>query len=527
MRKPSRSKTKVRSLPGKPAAPIDLDVDETRAIAEACFGDLRLFIEEAWPVVVPAEPFQEGFHIDAICEHLEAVYKLQIRNLLINVPPRFGKSVCSSVGFPAWVWLRDPTRRFLYSSYAQDLSTRDSLATRQLIESKWYQSNWGSVYQLNRQDQNVKTRFENNVKGYRLATAVKGANTGEGGDIIVCDDPHNVKEAESEVVRTEAVRWWNEVMATRGNNPSTACRIVIMQRSHEKDLAGDILDKGGYEHLNLPMEYEAKVQITVPSTIGWTDPRKEEGELLWPKRFGQPELAQMKRSMGTYASAAQLQQRPAPREGGMFKRDKWKYYKVDPTLLLEGGGINDKCWSWDCAFKDLDDSDFVVGTAWARKGADFYLLHRIRDRMSFGGTKQAIKNGKAKFPSIGYVLVEDKANGTAVIDDLKHTVGGLVPIEPQGGKEARASVVEPYQEAGNIYLPDPSIAPWVEDFVAEFAAFPKGANDDQVDSTSQAIVWMLNRAVKGQGGIVKTYSKSWVQSHTAQGERPLRDPRYS
>lgn len=427
-------------------------------------------------------------------------------------------STSVSVMFPAWLWLRNAALRMLYSSYAQSLSTRDSVATRRLIDSPWYQGNWGYKFQI-AVDQNEKTRFENDKKGYRLATSVGGSNTGEGGDLIVCDDPHNVQEVESEIVRTSAIRWWNEVMSTRGNNPATVCRIIIMQRSHEEDLAGDVLNKGGFTHLNLPMEFESKFSKASP--ILWTDPRQDAGALLWPDRYTPEEVAAQKKRMGSYAYAAQYQQRPAPLEGGMFKRADWRFYKTDPALMLKDA--EDRCWSWDCAFKDLSTSDFVAGQAWMRKGANFYLLHQIRDRMSFSATKAAIKSGAAKFAEIGYKLVEDKANGTAVIDDLKSTVGGLVAIEPEGGKEARASVVEPYQEAGNIWLPDPSIAPWVEDYIEEFRVFPNGAYDDQVDATSQAIVWMLKRFNVKSGAVVASFIK------TAQRPRAevYYDPRYS
>ncbi len=173
-----------RPTVGAPVAAL-LDQNTPEAVLAAAASDsFRLFVEAAWPIVVPAEPFQANWHIDAICEHLEAVAALQIKNLLINVPPRFGKSTIVSVLFPAWLWARTPTLRLLYSSYAQSLSTRDALATRRLIESPWYQAQWGAVYRITT-DQNEKTRFENDQRGYRLATSVGGANTGEGGDLIV------------------------------------------------------------------------------------------------------------------------------------------------------------------------------------------------------------------------------------------------------------------------------------------------------------------------------------------------------
>lgn len=490
--------------------------DDEEVITLAAESDLRVFVEEAWPIVVPGDPFQSNWHIDAICEHLLALYELTIRDLLITIPPRFGKSTVSSVMFPSWLWIKDPTMRLLYSSYAQTLATRDSLATRRIIDSPWYQARWAGKFQIST-DQNEKMRFENNRKGYRLATSVGGANTGEGGDLIVCDDPHNVQEVISEVERDSGRRWWNEVMSTRGNNPRTRRRLVIMQRSHEEDLAGDILEKGGYTHLNLQMEFERK--FSFPTSIGWKDPRKEDGELLWSERFDKLFVENLKKTLGSYAAAAQLQQRPAPLEGGMFKRSWWKYYRGDPKLLLEGA--NDKCWSWDCAFKDLDDSDYVVGQLWMRKGADFYLLHQTRDHMSFTATKTSVRACANKFPSVGYKLVEDKANGTAVIDDLKHSVGGLVPVEPEGGKEARAWVVQPYVESGNVYLPEN--APWLEDYLEEFRIFPNGAHDDQVDATSQALVWLLKRFNVKSEGHVTSVTKTTMRPHV----EPYRDPRYA
>lgn len=216
---------------------------------------LHEFVQQAWHVLEPTTKYIDGWHIQAICEHLQAVSDGQIRDLLINVPPRHMKSLTVAVFWPCWVWLRDPQRRWLYSSYAQRLSTRDSLKCRRLIQSPWYQRNWGDRFQLTG-DQNEKTRFENDRTGVRLATSVNGSNTGEGAEIIVCDDPHNVRERESEIKREAVLTWWDEVMSTRLNNPKTGARVIVMQRLHERDLSGHVLEKGGWEHLCLPAEYE-------------------------------------------------------------------------------------------------------------------------------------------------------------------------------------------------------------------------------------------------------------------------------
>jgi hypothetical protein len=225
-----------------------LDDEIDRELAKR---SLREFVCLAWEIVEPSTPFVPGWHIDAIIEHLEAVTRGQIRNLLINVPPRHMKSLLVSVFWPAWEWIRFPERRWLYSSYAASLSTRDSVKCRRLIESPWYQRLFGSIFTLT-SDQNTKGRFDNNRSGYRLSTSVGGAVTGEGGDRIVCDDPHNVQEADSDSVRKGTLDWWDMVMSTRMNDPKTSSKVLVMQRCHQQDLSGHLLEQGGIEHLCLP-----------------------------------------------------------------------------------------------------------------------------------------------------------------------------------------------------------------------------------------------------------------------------------
>jgi predicted phage terminase large subunit-like protein len=204
--------------------------------------------------------------------------------------------------------------------------------------------------------------------------------------------------------------------------------------------------------------------------------------LLWPERFGQEEVEALKRTMGSYAAAGQLQQRPAPAAGGILKRHWWKFYREAPRPFSE------VIQSWDCAFKDTRTSDFVVGQVWGRHGADKYLLDQVRGRMDCPATIQAVKRLSEKWPQTQAKLVEDKANGPAVIATLKHEIVGLIAVNPEGGKEVRAHAVSPQIEAGNVYLPDPTIAPWIGGFLDECAAFPNGAYDDQVDAMSQALV---------------------------------------
>jgi len=439
---------------------------------------LREFVRQAWPVVEPATEFVSGWHLDAIYEHLEAVTRGQIHRLLISMPPRHMKSLAVSVFWPCWEWITHPERRWLFCSYAAGLAIRDSVKCRRMVESPWYRRRWLDRFVLT-SDQNEKSRFENDKSCYRSAIGVGGAATGEGGDRVVVDDPHNVREAESEIVRQGVLDWWDQVMSTRLNDPKSGAMVIVMQRVHESDLAGHVLQQGGYEELKLPAEYEGSQQVT---SIGWRDPRTEPGELLWPQRFGQEEVEALKRTMGSYAAAGQLQQRPSPAEGGILKRHWWKFYREAPRQFRE------VIQSWDCAFKDTRTSDFVVGQVWGRQGADKYLLDQVRGRMDCPATIQAVKRLSEKWPQAQAKLVEDKANGPAVIATLKHEIVGLIAVNPEGGKEVRAHAVSPQIEAGNVYLPDPTIAPWIGGFIDECAAFPNGAYDDQVDAMSQALV---------------------------------------
>ena len=483
------------SLLRRPGLLIEID-------AERAVRTLREFVRQAWLIVEPSTPFVPGFHIDAIIDHLEGVTRGQIRNLLINVPPRHMKSLLVSVFWPAWEWIAHPERRWLYSSYAASLSIRDSVKFRRLIESPWYQSRWGDRYVLT-SDQNTKVRVDNSRSGYRIATSVGGSATGEGGDRIVCDDPHNVQDVESDTVRKGTLDWFDIVMSSRVNDPKTSAMVVVMQRCHQQDLSGHLLEQGGWEHLCLPAEYEGSTRKT---SIGFSDPRKDIGELLWKERYGTPEIEDLKRRLGSYAAAGQLQQRPSPLGGGIFKRHWWRYWQppganLPPVVVQLPDGtyqsihavyrpqrVDEQIESWDCSFKDLETSDFVVGQVWGRVGADYFLGDQVRDRMDCPTTVKAVRQLSQRYPGSLAKLIEDKANGSAVIQMLQHEIPGILPVNPEGGKVARAMAVSPLVEAGNVYLPHPSIAPWVNDFTEECAAFPNGAHDDQVDAMTQALL---------------------------------------
>jgi len=468
---------------------------------------LKAFIQAAWSVVEPATAFIPGWHLDAISDHLEAVSKGQIRNLLINIPPRHMKSLAVSVFWPTWEWTFAPSVRWLFASYAESLSKRDSLKCRRLIDSLWYKAKFGHIFSLT-SDQNEKMRFENDKTGYRIATSVGGSGTGEGGNRIVVDDPHNATQAQSDTQRESALTWWDQTMATRLNDPQKDTKVIVMQRLHERDLSGHVLEQGGYEHLCLPAEYEPKTFI---SLIGWSDPRTQPGELLWPARFREQEITRLKRDLGSYAAAGQLQQRPSPAEGGMLKRFWWRYWKprgsdlggvmirmadgsyqtIEPVELPET--FDEILQSWDMSFKDATaakggDPDSVAGGVWGRLDANKYFLDLVCAQMDFPQTCSAVIALSQKWPNANAKLVEDKANGPAVIATLRNKIAGLIAVEPEGGKVARVNAVSPGIESGNVFIPHPLLYAWVDPFVEECAAFPNGAHDDRVDQMSQALV---------------------------------------
>jgi predicted phage terminase large subunit-like protein len=471
------------------------------------------FVQAAWHIVEPGSPFLDGLHIRTICDHVQAVVEGKIPRLLINVPPRHSKSTIVSVMLTPWVWARNPSKRFLFGSYSASLAQRDSVRARRIIESEWFRSFWPNVFL--KEDTNTKAEFENSSTGTRTCVSTGSATTGKGGDFLIIDDPLNALDADSEVEREKCITWFKESFSTRANS-SKAAFIVVMQRLHERDLSGFIVDeqKGlGWTHVCLPFEKEeeSKDQERKPNTLGWFDPRSE-GQVLWPERFDNAlEIELLKATLGPYGVAGQLQQRPVPRGGGTFKTE-WLRFWYDESMGVPesyvtktSGGIpfsvlqkplpkideTTKISSWDLSFKETAKSDFVVGQMWARarSSVETFLLKQYRARAGFGKTQDAILEHLQGEDCLT-TLVEDKANGSAIIDQLKSEVAGLIAVDPRGGKIARANACEALFQSGQVWFPHPKQFPWVEELIKELLSFPKGQNDDQVDAMTQALVRM-------------------------------------
>ena len=476
--------------------------------AERARRNLADFVRQAWPIVEPGTPLLWGWHIDAICEHLQAVTRGQIRKLLINVPPGHMKSLITSVFWPAWEWIDAPEIRSLFSSYALDLALRDSMRCRDILTSEWYQQTFDVHWTVKdghwrlREEQNAKSYFENSKKGFRFCLSVGSRATGFRGNKVVADDPLNAKDAYSKAKRDEAAFWWTKVMPTRINDPRVGAFVMIMQRLHEEDPSGLVLSLGGYEHLCLPSEFDPSRRIV--TSIGWTDPRKEEGELLFPELFTKDVIAEAKKILrGDYAG--QHQQEPAPATGAILKKHWWRYWqfygqnlppvrvKTEDGTIVEHVAVelppafDRELQSWDMAFKDTKDSSKVAGQVWGQVKANKYLIDYVCEHKSFTESVHAVKKMTVAHPKAHLKLVEDKANGPAIIDTLHNQIAGIVAVQPDGSKEARAFAVTPDIEAGNVYLPHPDLYPWVQTFLDNATAFPTGKINDDVDAATQAL----------------------------------------
>lgn len=445
--------------------------------------DFHRFVLNAWQVLEPGTKFQDNWHVQAICDHLAAVERGEIRRLIINIPPRFLKSNLVSVLWPTWVWARNPSIRLLTASYAKDLATRDAVAARRVMESTWYKERYGHKFQFT-SDQNVKTRYENNKRGYRVTTSVDASVTGEGGDILLVDDPLNAKEGVSEAAKKACRIWWSESMSTRYNDPNTGAAVIIMQRLASDDLTGYLLEQGGWEHLMLPMRYEPKrAKSTV---IGFNDPRKKDGELLFPERFGEDAVKLLEKELGSYGTAGQLQQRPAPRGGGLVKLEWFGKYKVPPS-----DGIIVHSWDTSKGGKEIVANAYHAMGVFKLVKNKAYLLHVWRSKCTYPDLKRMVKSIALKYPP-NLILIEDKSTGQSLIQDLKEdTTYSIIAIEPHGDKIARMDAETPFIEAGGMFLPEE--ASWLADYTEELTTFPASSQADQVDFTSQFLSWARSR----------------------------------
>jgi len=456
--------------------------------AERSRRSLKYFARSVWHIIEPS-PFVDGWCLDAIVEHLEAVTRGEIRHMVINIPPRHTKSLMLVI-WRAWLWIQQPQEQILGASYSYALSVRDNQRVRRILESPWTMERFKHFAMSG--DQNVKSFFENDQRGYQMAISVDGSTTGHGGSKLILDDPHNATDAYSDTLREAAVTWFREVWTNRLNDQSKDGMVVVGQRIHENDVCGYILrERPDWVHLNLPAEYEPQRQCVTP--IGWRDPRTTEGQLLWPERFTQSSLDGLKRDLGTNGYSAQYQQSPVPASGGTFKREWFRYFSIrDDYYILHTPDGEKPIKKSDCTIFSVNDpaistkqeADYTVLQIWAETPKrELLLLAQIRGHLDNPQQVQSIEAQYVRW-IWNYLAVETVFYALALYQQLKAKGIPVREYKPVRDKVARASVAAIKMEAGDMYFQQG--AEYLTDLEPELLKFPRAAHDDQVDCCSMA-----------------------------------------
>ncbi len=441
-------------------------------------SDFTTFIERCFSTVSPGDKLQLNWHIERIAMVLEKVRRGETRRLIITLPPRNLKSICVSVAFPAWLLGHDPECRIICASYGQELANTLARDTRRVMESDWYRRNFPGAHLDNRQ-QSIHD-FATTRRGGRMATSIGGTLTGRGADYIIIDDPLKPQEALSDVARNGVNEWFSNTLYSRLNSKEEGCIIVIMQRVHENDLAGYLMEQGGWEVLNLPAISMEEEHHHIVTPLREYSIERKPGDVLHPARESREVLDDIRKTLGEENFAGQYQQRPAPPGGGLIKLKWFRRYDSVPNDFSY-------CFqSWDTANKATELSDYSVCTTWGVKNGNLYLLDVYRTRLEFPYLLRAVKERKMAY-GVQYVIVEDAASGTPLSQSLIYEGVYVEKFKPEGDKIIRMHARTPIIENGRVFLP--KTADWLEDFEQELSVFPRGKHDDQVDSLSQALAW--------------------------------------
>ncbi len=487
----------MKTKPKRPAGPLLLERAEAMRplLADRLAEDFSAFVKKAWTVLHPGRRLIWSWHYDYLCEALTLVKQRRLLRVIVNVPPRTLKSTIITIAYPVWVWLTEPGHNFMAASYSMDLSTEHSVMRRKLLQSAWFQRLWGDRFTMSA-DRNQVGQFMNDRGGQMIATSVGATAWGRGCDTAILDDPVTPDQAVSDAERTRANNWIDTTLRSRLNDPATGAIILVMQRLHELDPTGYLLEQepGVWTHIRIPLEAEEDERWVFP--ISGRVVRRGRGEILQPERF-LPAVVAEKRSRRS-VFAAQYQQSPAPVEGNMIKRSEVRYYGgINPRTGQADDKLPEnfdlKLISVDCAFKDLANSDFVAISVIGIKGPRRFLLNVVNKHLDAAATEAEIRRQRDAHRPICAVLVEDKANGPAVIQRLKLNVPGVIAINPQGGKTARMFAAAAEWQSGD-WLVDRRAA-WTEPFIEQITMFPNARNDDMCDSMSQAACWLLQRKV--------------------------------
>jgi predicted phage terminase large subunit-like protein len=459
-------------------------------VAEHLASDLAAFTRAAWSVLHPGAKLSWSWHMDLLCEYLTFVRRREITRLIINVPPRTAKSTVASICFPVWSWISDPASAFLCASYELDLASSHNLDRRRLITSSWFQSLFADRFRL-ASDRNLIEEFTNESGGAMLAASVNSRAMGRGGDYCIVDDPISATDVFSDVLRRQACDWFQTMLPQRLNDPATSPIVVIMQRVHEADPTGFLLETepGEWTHVKLPLVAEENERWIFPLSGRVVERRK--GEVIDPRRF--PRRVVEARKRNRLAWAGQYQQEPAPVEGNLIRVSDVCFYggRDSQTGLRDAAcpeSFDQKIVSVDAAFKDKPTSDYVSILTIGVKGSRRYVLNVVNAHLDLDATEQAILREQALHGPISATLIEDKANGPAIIAHLKEHVSGVIALNPEGGKLARMVAAAPEWQARDWFLD--RTAAWKEPLLQQLTMFPNARHDDMCDAISQAAIWL-------------------------------------
>jgi predicted phage terminase large subunit-like protein len=476
--------------------------------------DFALFIERSFSILNPQTEYHHNWHIEVIADALEQCRTGKLKRLIVNVPPRSLKSHMASIAFPAYLLGHNPSTQIICASYAQPLADKLAGDCRSLMTSDWYKELFPSTCLVSRRS--ALSDYSTTSRGFRLSTSVGGVLTGRGADFIVIDDPLKPDEALSETQRKTVNDWYDHTLVSRLNDKITGCIILIMQRLHEDDLVGHVLQQGGWHLIKFPAIAEEDERHVVHTPYGERIFTRREGEALHPERESLEVLARQRQIQGEYNFAGQYQQSPSPLGGGMVKTAWFRTYT--PTELPKKFELIFQ--SWDTACKTSDLNDYSACTTWGLFQKHLYLLHVLRERLDYPSLKRKVKEHAETYKAKN-ILIEDKSSGTQLIQDLQADgVHAATKYESQLDKVMRMSTVSNTIANGFVYIPVKAV--WLAEYLHEMSGFPKGKYDDQVDSTSQALDWIKQGS--GDFGVLDYLKKTAAEA----GDRTLdtgRQPR--
>ena len=440
--------------------------------------DFSAFVMKVFETVSPGDEFRPNWHIEGMTYAAELVIDGEIKRLITTVPPRHLKSIIFSVALPAFLLGQDPTKRIICVSYSNELAIKHAIDFRAVMSSDWYRR----VFPKTKVSREKDTQYETmtTARGYRYATSLGGTLTGRGADLIVLDDPQKPEEALSEAHRNSAGQWFDTTLLSRLDSKSEGAVVMVMQRLHEDDLAGRLLEKGGWEHLKIAAIAEQEERITVGRR---RIHKRTAGTVIDSRRESPEDLEHLRQSMGELFFSAQYQQEPIPLAGNLIKAEWFKQYDVAPTYSYNDVLVI----SIDTAMKGAPSADYSVATVWLARGENSYLLDLWRERVDYPVLSHAVHSMREKYPTAA-LLIEDKGSGTSLIQDLRLENVTPIPINPEGDKITRLAAVSVQFESGAVWFPEG--APWLGSLKAELLGFPNAKHDDQVDSISQALSWI-------------------------------------